>query len=159
MWPTTFALEFSVHPRTIKVSLLPLYYWHFSHEKNTRLSTPAQLQCSRSEVGEPGNKTVCNACVHMQCGTCNVCVCVCNLCACMCAMCVCACVCACVCVCACNVYVQHVIHVCVHTRATCVSCSHVTSFSSDIWTRIINQYLKIPDSGMDSLSMLSDLLG
>ena len=142
MWPTTFALESSVRPRTIKVSPLPLYYWHFSHEKNTRLSTPAQLQCSHSEVGEPGNETMCNACVHMQCGTCNVCVC----------MCVCMCVC-----------VQRIcatyIHVCVHARATCVSCSHVTSFSSDIWTGIINQYLKVPDSGMNSLSMLSDLLG
>ena len=95
------------------------------------------------------------------------CVCVCNLCARMCAMCVhvcvqCVCVCVCMCVCM-RVCMQRIcaicIHVCAHTRATCVSCSHVMSFSSDIWTRIINQYLKVPDSGMDSLSMLSDLLG
>jgi len=42
--------------RTIKSSLPPLYLWRFHVTKNTRLSTPAQLQCSRSGAWEPGNE-------------------------------------------------------------------------------------------------------
>ena len=38
-------------------SLYPLSTFDAAHmRKNTRLSTPAQLQCLCSEVGEPGNK-------------------------------------------------------------------------------------------------------
>ena len=45
-------LSLQVHPRAIKVSLPPLYPGRFSHEKNTRLSMPAQLQCLRSGAWE-----------------------------------------------------------------------------------------------------------
>ena len=49
-------LSLWVCPHLIKVSLPPLYPWHFSCEKNVRLSTPAQLQCLRPGVWKPGNK-------------------------------------------------------------------------------------------------------
>ena len=54
---TTFVLSavlsLEVCPRTIKVSLPPLYTWCCSHEKrNTRLSPPAQLQCLHPSTGE-----------------------------------------------------------------------------------------------------------
>ena len=42
--------------------LSPFYLWRCSHEKNTRLSTPTQLQCLRSRVWEPGNEAI-----HAQC--------------------------------------------------------------------------------------------
>ena len=58
--PATFTpfpvLSLWVCPRTIKVSLPPLYLQQFSHGKNTRLSPPAQLQCLYSGVWEPGNE-------------------------------------------------------------------------------------------------------
>ena len=57
--PTTFApfhvLSLWVCPDSIKVFAPPFYLWRCSREKkNTRLSMPAQLQCSRSGVWEPG---------------------------------------------------------------------------------------------------------
>ena len=42
--------------------LSPFYLWRCSHEKNTRLSTPTQLQYLRSRVWEPGNEAI-----HAQC--------------------------------------------------------------------------------------------
>ena len=49
-------LSLWVHPHTVKVSLLPSTLDAFHMTKNTRLSTPAQLQCSRSGAWEPGNE-------------------------------------------------------------------------------------------------------
>ena len=59
-WLVTFALfpvqSLQVCSCTIKISLPPLYPGCFSHDKNTRLSTLAQLQWSCSEAWEPGNE-------------------------------------------------------------------------------------------------------
>ena len=49
-------LSHCLHPPASKILLPPLYPWRYSHEKNTRLSLPAQLHCSCSLAGEPGNK-------------------------------------------------------------------------------------------------------
>ena len=52
-------IQLTMRSCTIKVSVPPLYLWRFlCDKKNTRLSTPAQLQCLRSKVWEPGNEAI-----------------------------------------------------------------------------------------------------
>ena len=59
-FPATFALFSVVRLRYAHAQLSSLYllstFGAFHMTKNTRLSTPAQLQCSRSGAWEPGNE-------------------------------------------------------------------------------------------------------